>query len=202
MHLFFSSDLCKQWLNWNRKRRPSLCTKPHLTLRMIVQKSISSPWWHGAWGTFRGWVSRKLSISCCRAHLLVICGTNSKLLPIDSYLEFQTSQWEFCTTPKTDKNRVRERPLNRLKGQPAEKMVTHCHTSLFLPSLVATSSSSWLLPLFPSHGFSREASTLPRYHRVPIRPRKVRRGWRGALHTKVSCHNRVVKKWLFLALDN
>ena len=47
------------------------------------------------------------------------------------YLEFQLFQYEICTTQKTDNGQPRERPLNRLKGQPAEKMVTHCLTSLF-----------------------------------------------------------------------
>ena len=104
----------------------------------------------------------------------------SRPLPSRFYLELQMPQCKVCTTPKTDNNsQMRERPLNRLKGQPAEKMVTHCLTSLF----------RLLLQLYLHHDCFLSWSWIP-----PARPRYPfdlgRCGVaRGTAHTKVSCHS-------------
>ena len=90
------------------------------------------------------------------------------------YLELQMPQCKVCTTPKTDNNsQMRERPLNRLKGQPAEKMVTHCLTSLFRLLLQLYLHHDCFLSWIPPRRADSRATTLP------IWPRKV---WRGAGH--------------------
>ena len=114
-------------------------------------------------------VDRSLSSSCCRVLLFAILSLRSLF-----------GGHENGTTPKTDNHQ----PV--LKGQPAEKRVTHRLASLFrrqfhLDHECLLNLDSEIIP--------------PRCHRVAIRPRKVAA---AALCTQVSRRNRVVKKGLFL----
>ena len=110
-----------------------------------------------------------MSCSCCRVLLFAIRSLRSLF-----------GGHENGTTPKTDNHQ----PV--LKGQPAEKRVTHRLASLFrrqfhLDHECLLNLDSEIIP--------------PRCHRVAIRPRKVAA---AALCTQVSRRNRVVKKGLFL----
>jgi len=145
-----------------------------------------------------------LSCSCCRVLLFAILSLRSLF-----------GGHENGTTPKTDNYQ----PV--LRGQPAEKRVTHRLASLFggheNGTTPKTDNHQPVLKGQPAEKGSHIVSHLsslgnfilimecllnldseiipPRCHRVAIRPRKVAA---AALCTQVSRRNRVVKKGLFL----